>query len=135
MFQSPFQSSVPTIDQEADIIFVADMFVEDYVGGAELTTEALIQSANDVKVQKLRSHQVALSHLKAGMDKHWVFCNFTGMEPQLIPSIIGNLSYSIIEYLSRSLARVRRQGRPNRHLCHRRRYHCPHRRRFPNGSR
>ena len=32
------------LEPEADIIFVADLFVEDYVGGAELTSEALIEA-------------------------------------------------------------------------------------------
>lgn len=98
MFKSPFETVVPPeIDPSADIIFVADMFVEDYVGGAELTIQALIDSANDISVQKLHARKVSMSLLKAGADKHWVFGNFSSMNPNLIPSIIGNMSYSIIE--------------------------------------
>lgn len=99
MFNSPFDSAaVPTIDPNADVIFVADMFVEDYVGGAELTSEALISSASDVVVQKLHAKSVSMNLLKSGHDKHWIFSNFSSMAPSLIPSIIGNISYSIIEY-------------------------------------
>ena len=101
MFTSPFGNSnetIVTIQEDADVIFVADMFVEDYVGGAELTTEALISSANDIQVQKIRSSQLGMSQLKAGVQKHWVFGNFSGVDPNLIPSIIGNLSYSVLEY-------------------------------------
>ena len=99
MLSSPFDmNSGPSIEESADVIFVSDMFVENYVGGAELTAEALITSAKDINVQKLLSRDVSMSLLKAGNDKHWVFCNFSTMQPSLIPSIIGNLSYSIIEY-------------------------------------
>ena len=100
MFNSPFDSASrrTTVDEEADIIFVADYFAEDYAGGAELTTEALITAATDAKVQKIRASELAMNHLSAGVSKHWVFCNITSMKPDLIPSIIGNLSYSIIEY-------------------------------------
>ncbi len=98
MLNSPFdQPTVPTVDESADVIFVADMFVEDYVGGAELTIEALIQSAQDIKVQKMYAKDVSLSMLKAGSEKHWVFGNFSSLQPSLLPSIIGNMSYSIIE--------------------------------------
>lgn len=98
MFQSPFSTSVPTIDENADVIFVADFFVEDYVGGAELTTEALIEAASDVTVQKIRAKDVSMALLKSGANKHWVFTNFSSMNFSLIPTIVGNMSYSIIEY-------------------------------------
>ena len=100
MLNSPFGSAsrVVKIDEEADVIFVADLFAEDYVGGAELTTQALIESANDIKVQKIRSSELQMNHLSAGVNKHWVFTNCTSMQPSLLPSIIGNLSYSVVEY-------------------------------------
>ena len=98
MFQSPFSSNVPSIDADAEVIFVADYFVEDYVGGAELTTEALINSANDIKVQKIKAKDLSISLLKEGSEKHWVFTNFSTMNFNLLQTIIGNLSYSVIEY-------------------------------------
>tara|TARA_A200000159_G_scaffold108198_1_gene100973 strand:+ start:73 stop:2001 length:1929 start_codon:yes stop_codon:yes gene_type:complete len=98
MFQSPFSPSIPGIDPNADVIFVADLFIEDYVGGAELTTEALIESAADIKVQKVRAKDVSMALLKSGVDKHWVFTNFSSMNFSLLPTIIGNMSYSVIEY-------------------------------------
>lgn len=101
MFSSPFEQSQPPqllVDENTDIVFVADLFAEDYIGGAELTTEALIQSANDIKVQKIRARDVSMATLKSGVEKHWIFCNISSMSPSLFPSIIGNLSYSVIEY-------------------------------------
>ena len=52
-----------SIPDDCQIVFVSDMFVDDYVGGAELTTEALIESS-PFKVFKLKSHQVSMSNLE-----------------------------------------------------------------------
>lgn len=85
------------IDESADIIFVADLFVEDYAGGAELTSEALIQES-PYKIQKLHSRDVSLAALQQGANKFWIFGNFSQLNPQLIPSIVANIKYSILEY-------------------------------------
>ncbi len=73
------------------------MFISDYVGGAELTTEALI-SASPFEVFKLHAKDVSMELLKQGIDKFWIFGNFATMNPNLIPSIVANLKYSIVEY-------------------------------------
>ena len=99
MFGSPFDNPhVLTIDESADVVFVADFFVEDYAGGAEMTTEALITSAQDLNIQKVHAKDVTMDLLRAGVGKHWIFGNFSSLKPDLIPSIIGNLDYSILEY-------------------------------------
>ena len=99
MLNSPFrQSQTASIDPNADIIFVADFFVEDYAGGAEMTTEAIISSATDVNIQKLHASKVTIDTLRDGVTKHWIFGNFSSLKPDLIPTIIGNLDYSILEY-------------------------------------
>jgi glycosyltransferase involved in cell wall biosynthesis len=85
------------IDQSAEIVFVSDMFLEDYVGGAELTTEALI-SESPFKVQKILSRNVNLATLQQGKDKFWIFGNFSQINLELIPSIVANLKYSVLEY-------------------------------------
>jgi len=85
------------IDPEAQIIFVADLFTEDYVGGAELTTEALIQES-PFRVQKLHAKKVNLAALTQARDKFWIFGNFSQLNPELIPSIVANLKYSVLEY-------------------------------------
>lgn len=99
MFTSPFgQTERPSIDPDADIIFVSDMFVDDYVGGAELTSEALIKSSGELKVQKLHAKLITMDTLEAGVGKYWIFGNFSSMNPNLIPSIVANMDYSILEY-------------------------------------
>lgn len=110
-----FQSSVfgggIKIPPTAKIIFVSDMFVEDYVGGAELTSEALIQ-ASPLEVFKLHSKDVNIELIQEGKDRFWIFGNFVNMDAQLIPTIVGNLRYSVVEY-DYKFCRVRS---PEKHL-------------------
>ena len=102
MLSSPFDTGqknsfdLASFDN-SDVIFVADMYSEDYVGGAELTTDAIINASN-FNCFRLKSQQVSVDLIQRGTAKHWIFCNFTAMDPQLIPVIIANLSYSIVEY-------------------------------------
>ena len=79
------------------VVFVADLFDEDYSGGAELTSAAII-SESPYKIQKIRSKDVDLSMLSQGRDKFWIFGNFSQINPQLIPSIVANLKYTVLEY-------------------------------------
>lgn len=96
-FQNNPFGNVITIPVDAKIIFVSDMFVEDYVGGAELTSQALIDES-PFKVFKLRSRDVTMELLKSGVDRFWIFGNFCELNSQLIPSIVANLKYTILEY-------------------------------------
>lgn len=86
-----------SIPQDADIVFVADMFVSDYAGGAEMSTEALIESS-PFTVYKLHSKSLTMELLEQGHQKYWIFGNFSQMDMNLIPSIIANMRYSIVEY-------------------------------------
>ena len=85
------------IDPKAEVIFVADLFEEDYAGGAEMTSESII-SESPFRIQKLHSRNVNLAALSQGSDKFWLFGNFSQMNPELIPSIVANINYSILEY-------------------------------------
>ena len=59
---SPFESSIKKIPDNCDIVFVADMFAEDYPGGAELTTKALIDSS-PFTIFKVHSKEVNLKNI------------------------------------------------------------------------
>lgn len=85
------------LSKDSQIVFVADLFAEDYIGGAELTSEALISEC-PLKIEKIKSQDVTLEILKQGVEKYWVFGNFAALNAQLIPSIIANIQYSILEY-------------------------------------
>jgi glycosyltransferase involved in cell wall biosynthesis len=97
-FKEPiFVNPNKLIDDTAEIIFVSDLFVEDYVGGAELTSEALIE-ASPYRIQKIRSRDVNLAALQQGISKFWIFGNFAQLNAELIPSIIANIQYTVLEY-------------------------------------
>ena len=89
-----FQSKIP---DDVKVIFVADLYAKDYVGGAELTTQALIDSCPH-KYHLLRSQEVTMKHLEQGANKFWIFGNFANINGNLLPTIIGNLKYAILEY-------------------------------------
>ena len=88
-FQNSVFGSKISIPPLAKIVFVSDLFVEDYVGGAELTSQALID-ASPLEVFKLHSRDVNMELLRQGADRFWIFGNFCEMPAQLIPSIVGN---------------------------------------------
>tara|TARA_A100001515_G_scaffold135613_1_gene126694 strand:+ start:231 stop:1874 length:1644 start_codon:yes stop_codon:yes gene_type:complete len=79
------------------IIFVCDAFVEQYTGGAELTTQAIID-ASSYPVMRVLSNKVTPELMSQHSDSYWVFGNFSNLAPQCIVYAIKNLDYSIIEY-------------------------------------
>lgn len=91
----PKEFVIPT---NTEIIFVADLFVSDYIGGAELTTEAIISYGNK-KIFRLHSESLTPDIVELNKDKYWILCNW-GSSPlegriQLVQS---NCKYSVIEY-------------------------------------
>lgn len=98
-FESPFQSltSKAQVPEGTEVIFVSDLFRNDYCGGAELTSDALIQSS-PYKIACVKSKDVTLELLEKHVKLFWIFGNFTHMDPHLIPSIVANIRYAIVEY-------------------------------------
>lgn len=97
MNQNFFSVRQIEVPDSVQIVFVADMFVDDYVGGAELTTEALIKTS-PLTVMKVRSKDVDMDLLQRGHNKFWIFGNFAGIDKNLIPTIVANMQYSVLEY-------------------------------------
>jgi len=98
VFNSPFETAPGhLIPEDCEIVFVSDMFVENFVGGAELTSEALIESS-PFKVHKINSKNVSMETLESGYQKYWIFGNFSALDNKLIPTIVANVNYSILEY-------------------------------------
>lgn len=85
------------IPNDVDVVFVSDAFASQLLGGAELSLQALID-ASPLRGCCVNSQALSFQTLESGMGKHWIFGNFAGLHPELIPSIIGNLKYSIIEF-------------------------------------
>ena len=82
---------------ESDVVFVADMFLEDYGGGAERTTEALFE-VSPYKTCKIKSSEVTQELLQRGTSKYWIFFNYRSMDHNLIPLVVANCHYSVVEY-------------------------------------
>ena len=85
------------IPESTDIVWVADAFAEDYQGGAELTSDALIRAC-PLDIVKIRSNQVTMELLQQGHKKFWIFGNYTGVNKQLIPTICANMNYAVVEF-------------------------------------
>lgn len=83
--------------KESDVIFVADMYSDDYLGGAEITTDVFFDGATR-KVCKIKCKDLSNEIVEAGLLKHWVFFNYGSMNLRVIPSLVANLDYSIVEY-------------------------------------
>ena len=98
MFNSPFsQAQTRKLSEESEVIFVADLFARDYAGGAELTSQAIIDAC-PLNIETVQSREVTLELLEQGHQKYWIFGNFAGMNHDLIPTIVANINYSILEY-------------------------------------
>tara|TARA_R110002074_G_scaffold131129_2_gene273333 strand:+ start:155 stop:1765 length:1611 start_codon:yes stop_codon:yes gene_type:complete len=79
------------------IIFVSDAFEEQYKGGAELTTEAIIKGSL-FPVNKVLSSQVTLKLMEDNKSCLWLFGNFSGLDPRCLLYAAKNLDYCVIEY-------------------------------------
>ncbi len=79
------------------IVFVSDAFKEDYIGGAELTTEAIIEDSL-TPVLKIHSQKVTVNLMKKHKDSFWVFGNFAQVDKDLLIYAAKNLDYAVIEY-------------------------------------
>lgn len=82
---------------EKQIIFVADLFAEQYAGGAELTSDALIE-ASPTLVKKVHAKNLTVEFLQQNVDAFWIFGNFSSINWSLIPVIAANLRYAVLEY-------------------------------------
>ena len=82
------------------ILFVCDYFIDEYVGGAELTTEAIIEKVpNDYNIIKIKSASVTLKLIEDHKNDIWVFGNFSNIDILLLLEIIKKVSrYYVIEY-------------------------------------
>ncbi len=80
------------------IFFVADLFVEHYNGGAELTTEAIIQGSYFPCNKLLSNNPNLLRIMKENKSSFWIFGNFDNVPDSCLVYAIKNLNYSVLEY-------------------------------------
>jgi hypothetical protein len=79
------------------IIFAADNFAENYTGGAELTTDALIETSL-VPFGKVFSQQINIQEMKKHKQAFWIFGNFANVPEECLVYAAKNLDYSVLEY-------------------------------------
>ena len=79
------------------INFVSDSFVEHYAGGAELTTEALINKSL-LPTRKILSKDISIDLLEKLKDDIFIFTNFSQVPTSCLLYAVRNLNYYVIEY-------------------------------------
>ena len=82
------------------LVFVSDLFIDTYRGGAELTTDAIMRAGNPdtAEITKINSHALTIEALDKHKDAHWVVCNFSSVGDEAKIHMCKNMNYSIIEY-------------------------------------
>lgn len=80
----------------ANYIVVADLFAEDYAGGAELTLDALL-SEKIGECKKVHSAQVDLDFVQRHKDKYWILGNIAQLSKDAMIEIATTTKYSKIE--------------------------------------
>jgi hypothetical protein len=89
-----------TIPKSAKYVFVADMFASDYVGGAELTTEAILKAVPEgSSIFKLHSQSLTDTIVEANPDKTWILCNWTQAPMEgLVELVNQSHRFFVVEY-------------------------------------
>lgn len=80
-------------------VFVSDMFLEEFSGGAEMTTHAIMAAApKEYHIMQIRSNKIDSNSISKYKNYHWIICNFSELSSNSKLDICKNLEYSIIEY-------------------------------------
>lgn len=80
------------------VIFVSDFFSDEIIGGAELTSDAIISGCN-TDVVKVKSINLNKSFIEDNLNNRWIFGNFSQVKPDLMLNIVkSKIRYDIIEY-------------------------------------
>jgi len=86
------------ISNKAKVVFVADYFIDDVQGGAELTSEAIIAKC-PYKIAKIHSASLTKKMVDENKDKYWIFGNYVALNSFLIAYLPdAGINYSVIEY-------------------------------------
>ena len=82
-----------------ECFYINDLFVEDYVGGAELSLETIIDSGPYKKVAKVRSAELTTQLIENNKDAKWVFGNIANLSSEMIKQVSEiDFNYSFVEF-------------------------------------
>lgn len=82
-------------------IFISDLFLDQYRGGAELTTDALMRPTNQTPlVIPIPCSKVTKEFIESAIEDncHFIVCNFSSLDDKIKLFMCKNTSYSIVEY-------------------------------------
>lgn len=79
-------------------VFMADYFSNQVKGGAEFTTDSIIQFNSGNEIVKINCQSVTHEIINRYKDYHWIVGNFSLLNDKLKINFCKNLSYSLIEY-------------------------------------
>lgn len=86
------------IPPKTEVIFVQDFFAKELIGGAELTSDAIIKACPH-KLFELHSQSITEAMIQKHRDKLWVFGNITMVQPYLLDLFRTlDISYYCVEY-------------------------------------
>ena len=86
------------IPPATEVVFVQDFFAKELVGGAELTSDAIIKACPK-KLFELHAHSITETLINKHKDKIWVFGNQTMTQPYLLQKFIDlKVRYYFFEY-------------------------------------
>lgn len=85
------------LKRNAKYIFVNDLFSHQYLGGAELSLEALAASSPEEHIE-INSQDIDDSLVKLYADKTWVIGNHTNIDKDVLTTLVQNVNYNIIEF-------------------------------------
>ena len=88
------------------IVFIADYFAQQIVGGGELNNEELIQLLEGEKfiVTKIQSHSVELNYIKQHLNSFFIVSNFVNLKQECREFLTSNTNYIIYEHDHKYLA-------------------------------
>lgn len=85
----------------SSFVFLGDMFLEDFNGGAERTSQSLIDTCpltDGPSPVAIRCSQLNSDRIAQFKDAHWIIFNFSSLSSENKLEICKNLNYSIVEY-------------------------------------
>lgn len=92
----PKEYSIPRL---AEFVWVEDFFVEEILGGAELTSDAIIRGCNPQRIKHLHSQSLTETLVKTNQHKVWIFGNQTQVPLYLLDMFMTyNIRYYFFEY-------------------------------------
>jgi hypothetical protein len=82
---------------DTKIIFVADFYIDDYHGGAELTSDAILQKC-PYPYRSFYSSNLTKEDIDVNKESFWVFGNACGVKDNVLLHAAKNLNYCVLEY-------------------------------------